>query len=155
MKMLLVVLIIFNCLIPDAAALTIVPQIPLQTGVIEPPSLALERLINAARARQGLLTLELDDQLTCAASLQSGYLSQVTGVCTHVGIYGSDLPARLDLCGGRLAAGEVLACGHINVTAAVEAWLKSPGHYKIIMDPRIKRMGGTMLEKQWVVTVGF
>jgi len=116
---------------------------------------ALAGHINLKRLDRNLPQLGLDDQLICASSLQAAYLAQMIGICIHQGFSGSDLKTRVDLCGGPLPSGEVLGCGHETYWAVVDAWMKSPAHYKIIMDPRAKRIGGAMLSKQWVVVVGF
>lgn len=116
---------------------------------------ALAGHINLKRLDRNLPQLALDDQFICASSLQAAYLAQVIGVCIHQGFSGSDLKTRVDLCGGALPSGEVLGCGHETYWAVVDAWMASPVHYRIIMDPKAKRIGGAMLNKQWVVVVGF
>lgn len=111
--------------------------------------------INLKRLDANLPQLALDDQLICAASLQAAFLAQVTGICDHRGLYNSDLNERLSLCGGGNASGEVLGCGYLTFVTVVDAWLNSPGHRKLIMDPLAKRIGGAMINKQWVVVMGF
>lgn len=134
--------------LPDA------PPMPAPPVIVATPtgiSTALATMINEARKTRGLEPLAIDDQLTCVASIHAAYLREVPNLCQHL----KNLDDRMEFCGGERAAGEVIACRYHNFDEVVGAWLNSPSHAKILLSNKIKRIGGTSIDDQWVVTVGY
>jgi uncharacterized protein YkwD len=62
---------------------------------------------------------------------------------------------RVKWCGGKGLAGEIIGCGYATYLDVVADWLKSESHFKMIMNPKIKRIGGTAVGEQWSVVFGY
>jgi uncharacterized protein YkwD len=112
----------------------------------------LLREVNKARVAKGLPFLFKWEPLTCAASMQNNYI-KLTNRCDHDRING--VRKRLQSCGGTYGeAGEIIACGHVTAKDAVNAWLKSPQHERIMMDPSYNVFGATAYAGSYVVVFG-
>lgn len=97
--------------------------------------------INRERAKRGLKTLSTLLLLNCAAQTHANDIG-TRKVCTHTGRDGSSFVTRAKRCGYSLTSGgEIVACGQTSAKAAVDAWIKSPGHYAIMMDSNQKYFG--------------
>ncbi|MFF3019479.1 CAP domain-containing protein [Streptomyces sp. NPDC057939] len=87
------------------------------------PGQVLE-LVNQARTEAGCQPLSVDPKLTAAAQ---EYANDTT--TNHVGTDGSSVPDRLKKAGAEFNAyAENFAQNSGDAKAAVDAWLKSPGH---------------------------
>lgn len=131
-----------------------VPADPIE-AVSTGEAYALASHINFIRKAADLPALAIDDHLTCAASIQAAWLDKMTPYCGHAGLSASTTDLRVKWCGGKGLAGEIIGCGYATYLDVVADWLKSPNHFKMIMNPKIKRMGGTAVGEQWSVVFGF
>jgi uncharacterized protein YkwD len=117
------------------------------------PAMASELLdtINKERAARSLPRLTEKTELTCAAAKHSKDIG-TRRVCSHTGSNGSNPGTRINSCGLRpLAWGEIVACGQKTPRAAVDAWIKSPGHYAIMFSKTYRYFGGAMFNNYWTV----
>jgi len=112
------------------------------------------RLTNIERTKAGLKPLAKDDRLAMAAQLHSNQMatqSTTIGVAAahNHNLWGVTLPtmtARIDYAGfahSGIRENIAYRSGSGNTTAAkvVDAWMKSPGHYKNIMDSTMTHLG--------------
>jgi len=95
--------------------------------------------INQERVARGHKPLKVDPKLNCAAQRHSEDVGP-KGLCQHDGTDGSSPWQRAKDCGTR-AFGENVACGHRTPRAAVDGWLKSPGHFKNMMSDKFEFIG--------------
>ena len=116
---------------------------------------AIASHINFIRHAAELPPLAIDDHLTCAGSIQAAWLDKIPPYCGHNGQGGSTTEHRVKWCGGEGLAGELIGCGYANYLDVVGDWLKSENHFRMIMHPKIKRIGGTAKDGSWVVVFGF
>jgi len=130
-----------------------VPPTPTERAVFLGNSVAIVDRVNIERLKRGLNALDVDDTLTCAAAINAAFLAIIENVCSHDAQ--GNLADRFNLCGAEYGAGEVIACGYQDIESAVEGWMKSPSHYKMLMNPNLRRMGGTVIQTKFVVTVGY
>ena len=107
--------------------------------------------INRERSKRGFKPLMSLSALTCAAQNHALDIGP-RKACTHYGRDGSSFITRAKRCGYNLTSGgEIVACGQKTAKDAVNAWLKSSGHYSIMMDPNQKYFGAGMKNNYWVV----
>lgn len=107
--------------------------------------------INNVRLARKLPLLFKSDPAICAAGYQAAWLSE-TNTCNHIGRGKAPLSTRLKLCGEKFSgSGEVVACGYVTAQHALDAWLKSPGHAKIILNSNYTAFGAGFVDGQWVV----
>ena len=107
-------------------------------------------LVNKARAKKrkcGATTykaakpLKWNSKLALAAERHSRDMS-TRDYFSHTGENGSSPYSRIKATGYRYkAAGETLAAGYATPSAVVNAWLKSPGHCKIVMSKSYTQVG--------------
>ena len=117
------------------------------------PLMASELLntINQERVKRGLPSLVEKSALTCAATKHSNDIG-TRRVCSHTGKDGSSATQRIASCGLKASAwGEIVACGQKTPRAAVDAWIKSPGHNAIMFSKSYKYFGGGMTNYYWTV----
>ena len=130
-------------------------QSPLSTkeikAILSNESYNLLTYINLERVKRRLSTLVMNPSLTCAAQNHANDIG-ARKVCTHTGMDGSNFVQRVNRCGYPYANGEIVACGQKSARAAVDAWLKSSGHFAIMMDSNQKYFGsGWQKNNYWVV----
>lgn len=102
----------------------------------------LLRLVNAERAQHGAPPVELDETLTACARSHNADLAFVQKRLSHVGFDGADLSQRLYRCGYSYRyASENVARGQGDPSHVVRSWMKSPGHRKNLISPRVTHMG--------------
>jgi endoglucanase len=107
--------------------------------------------INAERASRSATVLPEDEALRCAAAKHAADIG-ARGVCSHTGADGSSFVDRVAACGGNIrSGGEIIACGQTAPRIAVDAWLNSPGHAAIMLNPGQTKMGGGVANNYWVV----
>lgn len=74
---------------------------------------------------------------------------------SHTGLNGSDPGARIDGAGYRWRHyGENIAMGYTTERQVVEAWIKSPGHCRNIMNKDYKEMGVARVGDYWTQEFG-
>ena len=102
--------------------------------------------INQARRSHGLATLERHDELARAGGRHAADMVR-RSYFSHVSPGGQTFAERLRAAGyadGRWAAGEVLAWGtrgRSTPGAIVAAWMRSPGHRQVLLNPRYRDVG--------------
>jgi len=99
--------------------------------------------INRIRKQNGLSELKMNSALTELARNQSGDLA-ATGIFSHTNSSGQNLRARLSGTPfERSFAGENLQKNNYPdpVTAAIDGWVHSPGHFRNILDGRFTETG--------------
>lgn len=90
-----------------------------------------------------------NSQLEVAAYNHSSDMSK-NNYFSHTGLDGSDPGARLTQAGYYwMAYGENIAQGYTSESTVVDAWLKSPGHCRNIMDKNFKEMGVARVGTYW------
>lgn len=114
--------------------------------------------INDARARAGVSPVWPDVRLARAAQAHAQALAEGTA-SGHFGPDGSDPLQRITDAGYLpLAYGENTAEGSLVPRLIVEAWLRSPGHRMVLLDPSVQEVGlGGVLEPDrpiWVADFG-
>lgn len=114
--------------------------------------------INGARAREGAPPLWADVLLAKAAGAHAQALAE-GGASGHFGYDGSDPLKRIEEVGYLPRAfGENIARGSLAPRLIVEAWLLSPGHRQILLEPSYQEIGlGGMLSSDdpiWVAVFG-
>ncbi|MCW2926310.1 MAG: hypothetical protein JWM86_278 [Thermoleophilia bacterium] len=97
-------------------------------------------LVNAERAKAGLVALAYDAQLDAAAEGHTARQAAV-GVMAHDGIGDGDPGSRIRATGFTRAWGENVATGQLSPEQVVAEWMASPGHRRNIMDPDFRRLG--------------
>ncbi|MGH8828650.1 MAG: CAP domain-containing protein [Jiangellaceae bacterium] len=104
----------------------------LETGVVE--------ATNAVRADAGCGPLHVEDQLTAAARAHSRDM-RVRDFFSHENPDGESPWDRAGAAGYGSLAAENIAMGQQDVDAVMEAWMKSPGHRKNILNCDDKAIG--------------
>jgi len=111
--------------------------------------LRVAELVNAEREVAGLQPLRLDPELSRVARLKSqdfvtgGYFSHDSPT------YGSPFAMMKQFGFTYRSASENIAQGYRTPEAVHEAWMKSPGHRRNIMDPNYDTMGIGFYEYGW------
>lgn len=97
--------------------------------------LDMAEAINGERQSAGLAPLKLDERLTQAARKHSRDMADNNFV-SHTGSDGSSPPDRMTAaCYEWSTWGETIGAGYTTVEAMLQAWMESPGHHDIILDP--------------------
>ncbi len=128
-----------------------------------PEAATLLGLVNDARAKPRTCgttafpaapPLALEPRLTRAAQLHSDDM-QATGTVSHTGSDGSSLADRVDRQGYSWSAlAEDIAYGYPTPSAAVDAWLASPGHCSAIMGAGYQDLGAGVAGTYWTLDFG-
>ena len=114
--------------------------------------------INEARAREGIPPVWPNVRLSKAAEAHAQALAEGEAL-GHFGATGSDPLQRITDAGYLpLAFGENIAMGSLAPRMIVEAWLLSPGHRLVLLDPAVQEVGlGGVLDSAppiWVADFG-
>jgi uncharacterized protein YkwD len=97
--------------------------------------LAVETRINEIRLSRGLPSLAKDPRINQAALRHSNDMAD-NNFFDHVGSDGTRAGERLEgACYNWQAYGEIIAAGYKSPSSVVAAWMDSPGHRGIILDP--------------------
>lgn len=97
-------------------------------------------LINQIRAAHNLPLLEAEQKLQQAALSQAQLMAKHSKMGHSIG-WGNSFSARLKRAGINGAAAENVAVGQKTVVAVLDAWMKSPGHRKNLLDRSFTRYG--------------
>lgn len=123
--------------------------------------LEMLRLVNIERAKVGAAPLVENTSLTCAAREFAKDVA-INDVLSHTGTDGSLPDDRVVREGytGELK-GEVLTLRRIAPAVAVNAWMNSPGHRAILLDPTANEAGmgyaycsTSIFHSGWVIDTG-
>jgi len=90
-------------------------------------------LSNKQRVKHGCKALRVNDQLLWAARGHSKYQAK-THTMTHTGAGGSSFISRIEAAGYHAPRSENVAYGYRSATEVVNAWMKSPGHRRNLLD---------------------
>ena len=98
--------------------------------------------------------LSWNDQLEAAAGAHSQDM-QAHDFFDHTGSDGSDAGDRILREGySWMSYGENIAWGYTSVEEVVQGWKESPGHCRLMMDPKFKEMGAVRVSNYWTLTLG-
>lgn len=96
-----------------------------------------------------VLPLSWNHLLTAAAINQASYMATAKAL-THASSNGGSVGDRVTATGYRWrAVGENIAVGQKNEQEVFNAWLKSEGHCKNIMNAAFKEMGAAKADSYW------
>jgi hypothetical protein len=136
------------------------PPPPPPPPPLAPEILRIVELVNGERAAVGLAPLELSQELTAAAQVQSEDMAY-TGVISHVGADGRGPAERISAAGYHwLRCGENIAVGQPTPEEAMAFWMGSPPHRANILDPGMRELGVGYLwlpegyGHYWTITLG-
>lgn len=91
------------------------------------------KLSNAQRTKAGCKALTVNANLLKAARGHSRYMA-TTGTFSHIGSGKSTFVSRAKAAGYTAARSENIAYGYRSASEVVNAWMKSPGHRKNLLD---------------------
>lgn len=123
------------------------------------PTAEVLRLTNAAREKQGLSPLGLNEALTKAAQAHADDMAK-NGYFSHEAPDGTDMVIRIDRVGYRYRGiAENIAMGQRTPKQAVDGWLKSPGHRRNMLNSAYQDLGVGISKDQkgilrWVQVFG-
>lgn len=90
-------------------------------------------LSNKERVKAGCKALRVNAELLWAARGHSKYMAR-TGKFSHTGASSSTFIARAKAAGYSAARSENIAWGYRSAAEVVNAWMKSPGHRRNLLD---------------------
>ena len=124
------------------AAILLVPlQAYLLPDVLAEQERQLAQLISEVRAAQGVPTLTVNEFLETSSQLKAEDMA-THAYFSHNGPDSRDFKYFLNQAGYRYSiAGENLAMGFVSPSDVVEAWVKSPLHYRNLIDSDFVEMG--------------
>lgn len=97
-------------------------------------------LFNQIRKANGLSLMATDSKLEQAALYQARRMASHGKIGHSVG-WGNGFVSRLKQAGIRGPAAENVASGQPNTQTVFDAWMKSPGHRKNMLDPTFQHYG--------------
>lgn len=101
---------------------------------------AVVRLVNAARAREGLPALRVDERLRSAAREHSRDMAR-RKFCAHENPDGLTPADRMRAQNYPAPGGENVARGQESPRSVMDAWLKSPGHRANLLSADFRAIG--------------
>ncbi|BCJ54698.1 hypothetical protein Asp14428_61730 [Actinoplanes sp. NBRC 14428] len=123
-------------LVPAAALIGLVTvAAPAEAAVVSATTLQTQvvTLSNQARVNAGCKALKVNAALLWAARGHSKYMA-TTGNFSHTGARNSTFIARAKAAGYSAPRSENIAWGYRSARETVNAWLKSPGHRRNLLD---------------------
>lgn len=122
---------------------------------------AAARLINAYRARNGLGTVKVNEQLTSAAIAHATEISTTQNI-SHYGANGQDPAQRVRKAGYRFVSiGENISAGRAKLGDVIKAWIASPRHeVNMVLSPAVDFglahivAPGSKYTNYWVLVIG-
>ena len=151
---------------PGPSSPTPGPPVATSTSTIAPASATdyserLVALLNQVRADRGLSALEIHPNLTAAAQGYARHMAD-NNYFGHTGLDGSTPNSRMIAAGYTAGCrGEALTAGQVTPEQALAAWLNSPPHAVILLEPAAVDVGvgysfgsGTIYKHYWVLDTG-
>lgn len=127
-----------------ALLLALLVAAPLPAAAADPAEAVLAQ-VNALRAKAGCGPLKLNTALTAAARGHARAMAE-QNFFGHTGKDGRGFASRIRSQGYRYGlAAENIAAGQPTVDRAVQAWLKSPGHKRNILNCKFRDTGIAMV----------
>ena len=122
-------------MIPAALVGMIAVAAPAEAATVSTSTLQTQvvSLSNAERVKAGCTSLPVNAQLLWAARGHSKYMA-TTGKFSHTGARKSTFIARAKAAGYSAARSENIAWGYRTAAEVVDAWMKSPGHRRNLLD---------------------
>ncbi|WP_420959405.1 CAP domain-containing protein [Brucella sp. IR073] len=97
-------------------------------------------LFNAIRKQHDLPPVAVNSRLEQAALYQAKRMASYDKIGHSIG-WGNDFVSRLRQAGIHGPAAENVAAGQRSTAAVFDAWMKSPGHRKNMLDPEFHHYG--------------
>ena len=122
-------------LIPAAALIGLLIASPAQAAAPSTATLQTQivQLSNKQRVNAGCKALPVNAQLLWAARGHSKFMA-TTGTFSHTGARNSSFITRAQAAGYTAPRSENIAWGYRSAAEVVNAWMKSPGHRKNLLD---------------------
>lgn len=116
---------------------------------------SFQSLLNSERASAGLRPVSRSGKLTSAAFAHANNMS-AKGYFSHVSPAGSSLRKRVRAQGyGFCALSENIAKGQKSSAEVFGLWMRSPGHRRNILNPRVTEFGMSRAPgNYWVLVLG-
>lgn len=100
-----------------------------------------ETHVNAIRSRAGLPPLRRNAKLDAAAEAQARFMA-ANRIMTHTGRNGSNVAQRVSRVGYKwCTVAENVSRGYRTEARAIEAWRVSPGHYRNLVNRKVRQFG--------------
>lgn len=142
---------------------TTAPTPPLNNQVVEFNLHASLDKVNAVRRKHFLKPIRLNTPLLKAAETHANLMGR-EGIYGHEFGPSTKFKRRINAAGFTNSAGENLGVGYRSIDAAIQGWLDSPGHRKILLKPNYT-LGGIAYARNtsgksprlnhfWVLIVG-
>lgn len=127
---------------------------PVLRGNPSKDAVALLRLHNRARAKQGLRPLRFNAQLGRAAQAKANEMASTRSM-SHTNEDGSSFDKRITRAGyDWLSAGENIGRDFLSAEAVFKAWLASPGHRRNILQRKFDEVGFGEMNEFWAAEFG-
>jgi uncharacterized protein YkwD len=145
----------FDTLDNSASPTQTADRIQNATPVAEPPppsvapeSFQILMLVNDVRASRGLVPMRLNSALNDAAQGHSA-TQAAAGSIFHVTPSGSNPGDRIARTGYQFSTwGENVAAGYRNAQTVMDAWMRSPGHCRNILNPGFTELGVGYVQRE-------
>ncbi|KAI0230363.1 hypothetical protein L0F63_000883, partial [Massospora cicadina] len=110
--------------------------------------------VNRVRSRAGAKPLQINQKLMQAAQNHSADQAKRRQM-SHTGSDGSTVLARCQRAGYKgYGLAENVAYNQRTITAVMNAWIKSPGHYRNLVNPSYQDLGAGMVNYYWTQNFG-
>lgn len=113
--------------------------------------------VNKIRMAHGLNRLSLDPRMQKAAMQQAVLMASKRRMSHSVG-WGNSFSARLKRVGHRGTAAENIARGQRSLSRVLRSWMKSRGHRRNMLDPRMRTFGLSVAKgggkNYWAMVLG-
>jgi uncharacterized protein YkwD len=126
-------------MIPAALVGAVAVAAPAQAATVSFSTLQTQvvSLSNKERVKAGCRALKVNDKLLWSTRGHSKYMA-TTGKFSHTGAGGSTFITRAKAAGYTTPRSENIAFGQRTAAEVVNAWMKSPGHRRNLLDCRAK-----------------
>ena len=115
------------------------------------------KAVNKIRLSHGLTQLQLHPSLQTAAKVQSKIMAR-KGRMSHNAAWGYSFKSRLKRGGYRVLAAENIARGQTSLNHVLDSWMKSRGHRRNMLNPRMKFFGLAVVKGKgrnyWAMVLG-
>jgi len=118
---------------------------------------AMLSAVNEIRLAHGLNRLSLDARMQKAAKQQAVLMASRRKMSHSVG-WGNSFSSRLKRVGHRGTAAENIARGQRSLSAVLKSWMRSPGHRRNMLNPRMRTVGLSVAKgggkNYWAMVLG-